>query len=141
MTGTLSRARAQTVDPRAALLAREVAQIDVTTFDARPIIRAYGEMSFQARTLADAADLFDKMLADRECGVILTLAGSLCSAGLKDIFALMIESNMVDAVVATGANIVDQDFFEALGFRHFHGDAALDDEELRDLRSTGSTTR
>ena len=44
--------------------------------------------------------------------VILTLAGSLCSAGLKDTVALMIENNMVDAVVSTGANIVDQDFFE-----------------------------
>jgi deoxyhypusine synthase len=26
---------------------------------------------------------------------------------------------MVDAIVSTGANIVDQDFFEALGFRHY----------------------
>ena len=26
---------------------------------------------------------------------------------------------MVDAIVSTGANIVDQDFFEALGYRHY----------------------
>jgi len=26
---------------------------------------------------------------------------------------------MVDAIVSTGANIVDQDFFEALGFNHY----------------------
>ena len=31
----------------------------------------------------------------------------------------MIRNNMVDAIVSTGANIVDQDFFEALGFRHY----------------------
>ena len=29
---------------------------------------------------------------------------------------------MVDAIVATGASIIDMDFFEALGFRHYQGD-------------------
>jgi deoxyhypusine synthase len=49
----------------------------------------------------------------------MCLAGSLVSAGLKKIFVDMIRNNMVDAIVSTGANIVDQDFFEALGFRHY----------------------
>jgi deoxyhypusine synthase len=31
----------------------------------------------------------------------------------------MVRNNMVDAIVSTGANIVDQDFFEALGFKHW----------------------
>jgi deoxyhypusine synthase len=116
------------------LLERTVRHVDVTSFDARAIVRAYGDMSFQARNLASAAEIFDKMMADTECGVILTLAGSLCSAGLKDAIALMIESNMIDAVVATGANIVDQDFFEALGFRHYHGaPGKVDDDLLREL--------
>ncbi|MBI4464627.1 MAG: deoxyhypusine synthase, partial [Acidobacteria bacterium] len=56
------------------------------------------------------------------------------SAGLKKVFAEMIRCNMVDAIVSTGANIVDQDFFEALGFRHYIAaerlKAGLDDEEL-----------
>ena len=30
-------------------------------------------------------------------------------------------------IVSTGANIVDQDFFEALGFRHYQGSPAADD--------------
>ncbi len=59
------------------------------------------------------------MLRDTECGVILCLAGSLISAGLQKVFVDMIRNNMVDAIVSTGANIVDQDFFEALGFRHY----------------------
>lgn len=110
-----------------------VRHVDCTAFDARPVIRAYGGMAFQARNLASAADIFDRMLADTDCAVILTLAGSLCSAGLKDPLALMIENNMVDAVVATGANIVDQDFFEALGFRHYQGTPRVDDNRLREL--------
>ena len=92
MTGLVPRTDTRPADPRTALLDRQVVQVDVTAFDARPIIRAYADMSFQARNLAVAAELLDRMLADRDCGVILTLAGSLCSAGLKDVFALMIET-------------------------------------------------
>ena len=70
-------------------------------------------------TCARAADIYDRMLRDKECGVILCLAGSLISAGLKKVFVDMIRNNMVDAIVSTGANMVDQDFFEALGFKHY----------------------
>ena len=115
------------------LLRDVVRHVDPTSFDARPLIRAYGDMAFQARNLAAAAGIVDRMLADRDCGVILTLAGSLFSAGLKDTVALMIENDMVDAVVSTGANVVDQDFFEALGFRHYQGDVRADDNQLREL--------
>jgi deoxyhypusine synthase len=107
--------------------------VDVTRFDTRPLIDAYRKMAFQSRNLASAADILDRMLQDRRCAVILTLAGSLCSAGLKDALALMIDCHMVDAVVSTGANIIDQDFFEALGFRHYRGTPRVDDQDLREL--------
>ncbi len=83
------------------------------------VVDAMQHMAFSSRDLHRAADIYDRMLRDKECGVILTLAGSLISAGLKKIFVDMIRNNMVDAIVSTGANIVDQDFFEALGFRHY----------------------
>ena len=37
---------------------------------------------------------------------------------------------MVDAVVATCATIVDMDFFEALGFKHYQGTPFVDDQDL-----------
>jgi deoxyhypusine synthase len=40
---------------------------------------------------------------------------------------------MVDAIVATGATIVDMDFFEALGFQHYKGSPYADDKILREL--------
>jgi deoxyhypusine synthase len=40
---------------------------------------------------------------------------------------------MVDAIVSTGAIMVDQDFFEALGFKHYIGTPFSDDNLLRDL--------
>ena len=43
----------------------------------------------------------------------------------------LVRYNMVDAIVATGASIVDMDFFEALGFKHYQGSQFQDDTELR----------
>ncbi len=80
-----------------------------------------GRMAFQARNLSRGAHIFNMMQEDKDCAVFLTLAGSLISAGLKHVIVDMIKHNMVDAIVSTGANIVDQDFFEALGFRHYVG--------------------
>jgi deoxyhypusine synthase len=78
------------------------------------------------------------MLKDKECAVILTLAGSLISAGLKKAIITLIENNMIDAIVSTGANIVDQDFFEGLGFKHYIAPGSpeappVDDMTLRNM--------
>src|SRR5436853_3828369 len=100
-------------------LKQTIQHIDITKQNVFPIVDAMQHMAFTARDLHRAADIYDRMLKDKECGVILCLAGSLISAGLKKIFVDMIRNNMVDAIVSTGANIVDQDFFEALGFRHY----------------------
>jgi deoxyhypusine synthase len=100
------------------------------------IVEAMAHMAYSSRDLHRAADIYDRMLKDKECGVILCLAGSLISAGLKKVIVDMIRNNMVDAIVSTGANMVDQDFFEALGFRHYIADenlkSGLYDGELRD---------
>jgi deoxyhypusine synthase len=73
------------------------------------------------------------MLADKDCSVILCLAGSLVSAGLKNVIVDMIRHNMVDAVVSTGAIVVDQDFFEGLGFHHYRGEIRVDDSKLQKM--------
>ena len=49
------------------------------------------------------------------------------------IYAEMVKNNMVDVIVATGASIVDMDFFEALGFKHYQGTPFVDDKALRKL--------
>src|SRR5215475_8130678 len=100
-------------------LKNTIQHIDITKHNVVPVVEAMQHMAFSARDLARAADIYDRMLRDPECGILLTLAGSLVSAGLKKIFVDMIRNKMVDAIVSTGANIVDQDFFEALGFHHY----------------------
>lgn len=119
------------------LLARPIRHIDIKKNSPVAIVDAMNHMAFSARDLARAAEIYERMLRDQDCGVILCLAGSLISAGLKQVFVDMIRNHMVDAIVSTGANIVDQDFFEALGFQHYMADerlkAGLDDSMLRDL--------
>ncbi len=110
-----------------------VRHIDITSFDATPIIEAMQGMSFTARDLATAADIYDRMLAEKKCGVFLTIAGSTSAAGCMQIYVEMVKNNMVDAIVATGASIVDMDFFEALGFKHYQGTPFVDDKALRKL--------
>jgi len=112
-------------------LTSAVEHVDIGSFDARPIIRAMGSMSFSARETARAAELLSAMVRDPECSIILTIAGSAGAAGCLALFADLLRYNLVDAVVATGASIVDMDFFEALGFRHYQGTPHVDDRELR----------
>lgn len=114
-------------------LKETVEHIDIKSFDSTPIISAMERMSFQARNLANAAKIYREMIEDKDCTIILCLAGSLFSAGLKHVVYDLVAHNMVDVIVSSGAIIVDQDFFEALGFRHYIGTPYVDDELLRTL--------
>src|SRR5215218_9147616 len=116
----------------------QIEHIDITKLHGIvPVVESMQHMAYSSRDLARAAEIYDRMLRDKECGVILCLAGSLISAGLKKIFVDMIRNNMVDAIVSTGANMIDQDFFEALGFKHYMASeehkSGTKDGELRDL--------
>jgi len=112
-------------------LKKEVEHIDITSFDARKIISSMEKMSFVSRETANAANIFNDMIRDKNCTIFLTLAGSTSAAGCMHIYRDMIKYNMVDAIVATGASIIDMDFFEALGFKHYQGSQFQDDKELR----------
>jgi deoxyhypusine synthase len=91
------------------------------------------DMSFTARDTAKAVEIFNRMINDKECTIILCISGSTSAAGCMQIYADMVKYNMVDVVVATGASIVDMDFFEALGFKHYKGSPFLDDKKLREV--------
>ncbi|MAM70394.1 MAG: deoxyhypusine synthase [Gammaproteobacteria bacterium] len=118
---------------KAELLSKEVQHIDIKSFDARPIIDGMRGMSFTSRDTARAAEIYNMMLADKECAVVLTLAGSTSAGGCMDLYAELISNNMVDCIVSTGASIVDMDFFEGLGFKHYQAQSEVDDRELREL--------
>lgn len=119
------------------LLKDTIQHIDIKQHNVVPLVDAMQHMAYSSRDLHRAASIYERMLRDTDCGVILCIAGSLVSAGLKQIFIDLIRNNMVDAIVSTGANMVDQDFFEALGFRHYIADElykqGTEDATLREL--------
>jgi len=113
-------------------LEKPVEHIDITSFDSRKIIESMDKMSFTSRDTAKASKIFNEMLSDKNCTIFLTLAGSTSAAGCMKIYSDMIKYNMVDVIVATGASIIDMDFFEAIGFRHYQGSQFQDDNILRE---------
>ncbi|HAQ34025.1 MAG: deoxyhypusine synthase [Maricaulis sp.] len=118
---------------KAKLLDSPVEHIDIASFDGRVIIDAWEKMSFTSRDAARAARILESAVADPDCSVILTLAGSTSAGGCMHVWRDMVRNNMVDAIVSTGAAIVDMDFFEAMGFKHYQAREVPDDRILRDL--------
>ena len=116
---------------KSTFLKQPVEHIDIKSFDARPILDSMSKMSFVSRETANAAKIYNNMLADKDCTIFLTLAGSTSAAGCMKLYADLVKYNMVDAIVATGASIIDMDFFEALGFKHYQGSQFQDDSVLR----------
>jgi len=114
------------------LLKDVIKHIDIKSFDSTPIINAMRDMSFTSRDTAAAADILEMMMADKECSNWLVLAGSTSAGGCMQVYVDMVKNNMIDVIVATGASIVDMDFFEALGYKHYKGTQFIDDNMLRD---------
>ena len=137
MTDSLIKtAAAQPVDTsnrKAELLSKQVKHVDIRSFDARPIVDAMSDMSFTSRDLGRATKIYNDMLADKDCTVCLVIAGSTSAGGCMDLYAELVRSNMVDVIVATGATIVDMDFFEGLGHKHYQALEIPDDDTLRSL--------
>ncbi|SNT04797.1 homospermidine synthase (spermidine-specific) [Sphingomonas laterariae] len=118
---------------KAELLSTVVEHIDIKSFDARPIVDAMAKMSFTSRDLGRATSIYNQMLADKDCTVVLVIAGSTSAGGCMDLYADLVRNNMVDVIVATGATIVDMDFFEGLGHKHYQALEVPDDDTLRSL--------
>ncbi len=114
-----------------AILKDTVKHIDIKKINSTELINAMRDMSFTSRDTADAADILNRMIKDKGCTIFLTLAGSTSAGGCMQVYVDMVKNNMVDAIVATGASIVDMDFFEALGFKHYKGSYNANDRELR----------
>src|SRR5207249_3452667 len=85
--------------PKETLLSQTIEHIDITRHNVVGLVDSMRHMAYSARDLARAAEIYDRMLRDKDCGIILCLAGSLISAGLKGVFVEMIRSRMIDCIV------------------------------------------
>ena len=75
-----------------------------------------------------ATKLLAETLDDDDITVFLSVAGPLVPGGLRKVIRDMIENDMVDVLITSGANI-NHDLLEAFGGRHHYGMTG-DDETL-----------
>lgn len=113
------------------LLRETIKHIDITALDSAYIIDSMREMSFSSRDTASAADILQLMINDKDSTNWLILAGSTSAGGCMQVYVDMIRFKMIDAVVSTGASVIDMDFFEALGYKHYKGSQFVNDTHLR----------
>ncbi|MCK9304475.1 MAG: deoxyhypusine synthase [Bacteroidales bacterium] len=113
------------------LLSETIKHIDITALDSTYIIDSMRQMSFSSRDTASAADILQLMINDKESTNWLILAGSTSAGGCMQVYVDMIRFKMIDAIVSTGASIIDMDFFEALGYKHYKGSQFVNDTHLR----------
>lgn len=95
----------------------------------KQLMDEFGKAGFSAKRLGEAASIYKKMLKNKNCIKILTIAGALIAGGMRDVFVKAINSNLVDIIVTTGS-ILTHDLIEAFGVKHTQGDAYANDIKL-----------
>jgi len=91
------------------------------------LVEGFSSTSFQARRLSQCVDIFRKMTDnDGSHTVLLGMSGALVAAGLRKLISDLVKLRLVDVITTTGA-VVYQDFYQAMGYKHFRGDPNSDD--------------
>lgn len=116
---------------REALLREPVVQMKLETqMTVNRLVEEFGKSgSFGAGRVANACDIYESMIRDRDCSIFLAVAGAVVPAGLRRILADLIRQKLVDVVVTTGANVI-HDLLEAVGGHHYKGHWNVDDSLL-----------
>ncbi|MEW5819655.1 MAG: deoxyhypusine synthase family protein, partial [Cyanobacteriota bacterium] len=117
------------------LFKEEIEHIDLEKIKSiSDLIKSFSSASIQARNISKCVDIFSDMINDSERPTImLGLSGALIAGGLRKVIRDLIEFNLVDVIVSTGA-IIYQDIYQARGFKHYKGTPDADDRVLQDLR-------
>ncbi|MBW3022775.1 deoxyhypusine synthase [Candidatus Woesearchaeota archaeon] len=108
-----------------------VKQIDI--FPGMKVSELVGEMKksgvMGAGRIAKAWEIFKQMISDKECKIFFGFAAAMVPGGMKNILIDMLENDVIDVLVVTGAALT-HDLIEALGYKHFQGKAEADDKKL-----------
>ena len=98
------------------------------------VLESLKNCGFQGRNLGKALDILYNMVSSKSILTVLTLSGAMVPAGMGEIICALIEQNLVDVIVSTGANIIHDlvDVFTGVG--HYIGNSNVDDNKLYKLR-------
>ena len=95
------------------------------------LVRAMGNTAFTGRQVGEGAEVLEAMARDRDCFVVMTLAGAMTVAKQGLVVTDLIDAGVVHAIVSTGA-LMAHGLVEAAGRSHFRYDPRMDDNELYD---------
>ena len=93
------------------------------------LVRAMGNTAFTGRQVGEGADVLEAMARDKDCFVVMTLAGAMTVAKQGLVICDLIDHGIVKAIVSTGA-LMAHGLVEATGQSHYRYDPAMNDEEL-----------
>jgi deoxyhypusine synthase len=93
------------------------------------LVRAMSKTAFTGRQVGEAADVLEAMARDKDCFVVMTLAGAMTVAKQGLIISELIDRGIVNAIVSTGA-LMAHGLVEATGKSHFRYNPEVSDTEL-----------
>lgn len=92
------------------------------------ITNVFGNSGFNAKRLAEACQVFDKMIKD-DATICLTLAGAMTPIGMSGVIIKLIENGFIDFIITTGANLY-HDLHRPCNYPMRQGDFRVDDSLL-----------
>ncbi|MFX0077187.1 MAG: deoxyhypusine synthase family protein [Candidatus Hermodarchaeota archaeon] len=85
---------------------------------------------FQGRNLGKALDILYEMVTNKNILTVLTISGAMVPAGMGDLICALIENQLLDVIISTGANTI-HDLVDAVSdIGHYIGSHNVDDNEL-----------
>jgi deoxyhypusine synthase len=93
------------------------------------LVRGMADTAFTGRQLGESVDVLEAMARDKDCFVVMTLAGAMTVAKQGLIVCDLIDKGLVNAVVSTGA-LMAHGLVEATGCKHYRYDPRMSDVEL-----------
>jgi deoxyhypusine synthase len=94
------------------------------------LLSALKYCGFQGGNLGKALDILEKMIIDDDCLTVLTLSGAMVPAGMGELICMLMENNLIDVLVTTGANIIHDLVDGIMDIGHYRGVSDVDDDEL-----------
>ncbi|MFX1280973.1 MAG: deoxyhypusine synthase family protein [Promethearchaeota archaeon] len=116
-------------------LIKKVQPFDVSDIkNADDILIALKYCGFQGRNLGIALDIFEKIVCDKNILTVLTVSGALIPAGMGELITVLMEHDLIDVLVTTGANITHDLVDASCNIGHYLGSSNVDDDDLFKFR-------
>ncbi len=100
------------------LTATEPIQVNPTA-SISGLLDKMGGLGGEGHRLSTTLNLWERMVRDPDCTILLGLSGPVIPAGMREVIVYLIEHRSIDGVVASAANLF-HDLHEARGSLHYH---------------------